>query len=681
MCAVRSKNALPRAQFSGNMPISKSISKPLQAQAVHVIQVFHQTAMQRGMHVEQIGYVQSAAGAGRLDSAGAENALNPQAAVHPGAVIATPAGGHAEIVFEDGTTLSLGELSSLEIRHYAHAHDAPGSWSLDLALNQGTFRILSGQIADNADGGIRLHTPSAMVLLDQHGGDITVHDELTQVGSPADHGPGPLVTTAVGTTRVADGILDILPDGRFGEVRDYSDFEQAYFKVAAPLSNDPADTPHPADDQTDMPPADGHAGDGDDDVTALSWAIANDAALAASDETPDGTALLNLFTAYYGQAGVDKDMALSLFQSLDMAQGALANLDDGAAITAEVLQAIVANTEAEHPAGDDDTTRAPLFGEHEADLQGPFAHWDDPDEVLPRALAETGHEDDPLQTPTQPDDKPLPEVDQNGDGALAQGGPILLESNFSVADPVDDTSPPPAPEPPAKDGLDFDNDFRAPAPNMDFGGTPGYQANGAGFGGGPGHTNLLGGAEGDDLNGGVGDTPDPQPWEADPAQGPAGGTYDDWSATAEASETTTNQTFINVPEYSFGISFHTLKFGWLTIRVPVPVIKVHYTEQLISSETTTTTTYDDGALQSRTMTDADADGHWDQSASTLTYADGAQRSVTLFDQDDDGAWDTYEASLVYQDGEVANSDSGSYAEAPDDVLAYLALADDDSGPV
>lgn len=625
------------------------------------------------MQMDQIGFIQSAAGAGRISQAEAEHALGPQAAIHPGSIISTADGAHAEIVFEDGTVISLGDQSSLEVRHYSHASDAPGSWSMELSLHQGTFRILSGQIAENADRGIQLHTPSAMILMDEHGGNIVVHDGLVQVGSAALDAPGLLVTTAAGTARIADGILDIMPDGRFGEVRGYSDFEEAYFKSVAPLSGDPADEPSAHEDAQDQDSA------GPEDEMEPAHAFVAGPVADATGDAPDGEALLSLFTTYFGQMGANQGLAHSLFQQLAQAPALEGGL---ATATTEALQSLAANDGERNAPGDDDSALNRFLEDNEDALRDLFTRWTEKHEIQSTQLAETIQAGDATSLNAPQPLEPHVDAARDNDELLVQNEPGATptpDSGSGIVAPVDMPLSSPNPEPQMKNGEDFDGSYRVQNQDTDFNGNLNrFQAGKTDFGGSTDSHNLLGGGETDTLDDNAsGDAPTQESWSPEADQHPASPTYDDWSAAPESSETTTNDTYINVPEYSLSITYYKITLGWFTVKVPVPVIKVHYTEQLISSETTTTTSYNDGSVESQTMLDSDADGHWNQSSSTLTYGDGAQRTVTLFDQDDDGSWDSYETSLIYQDGEVASSDSGSYAEAPQELLDHLALAADD----
>lgn len=542
------------------------------------------------------------------------------------------------LAFADGTLVSLGEQSSLTISHYDTVGGDDAAGRLDLALVQGTFRIISGAIANHEGGQFTVSTDSAKVLMDGHGADVIVRAGLTQVGSPMPD-PHLLVSTPQGETLIQTqgGILDILPDGRASDVRGYTDFETAYLRASAPLADEAsngADRAHDADDASTATDAD----------PSPDRAQADDA--PHDNASVDGQDLLTLFTAYFGVDGLPQDLHGQLFQQ---AQGETAADQDDLSLsaTARLLDALD-----ELATGDSSQALRDFFADNGEDLISLVNNWMD---------SASGHAEEPTES--------APDLDQATATAQLDAEPHDQATEELIVQNSQDEGTLLAPDSSDLQAEDSQDNDVVLSPVLNASPDSSYKLQFAS----PAHsvqTVLQGGANDDDL--GTDDSSDASQDSVSPTLA-----YDSWDATAEASETQTTDTAIAVPHYSLQIEYCTVRVGWFSIKVPVPVIKVEYSQQIISSETTTTTSYADGATEVQTMIDSDADGHWNQSQSILTYDDGAQRTVTLYDSDDDGTWDSYETTLVYNDGQVASQISGNYAEASGDVLAHLALAEDD----
>ncbi|BBD06939.1 hypothetical protein [Desulfovibrio ferrophilus] len=564
-----------------------------------------------------------------------EQPLKTGGSVPAGAAVATSAGAHAEVAFTDGTIISLGEFSSFIIQNFSFQPSLPDQWGLDLHIDHGTFRITSGNIASNESQGIRVSSNTASIQMDEHGGDIVVRDGLTQVGSVMGSAPHLSVTTALGTATITTpgSIMDILAGGRIGGIRQYTDFERAYFKAAAPLSEEATH------EVIEAEVIDTGADQTHDDYAELST---SDFGTTYIDfEESDHQELLTLFETYFGTNGTTNGIAVTLFQGMDDGLSTTSGLDH---------DAVIATAEAPLPPADEspqDQTRSlynyaqDFFEDHGSDIASLFARWFGGGSRTETEVAEksSSEEETPSHVNSNAELDRSPDITlaaaTHGDGTEAELAPQPQSVPTSSTD---------------QDSADSNTMFpNSIVQNMVPANSP-FDS---------GSTTLIGGGVSDDLT-----------------QAPAN-PYDDWSSSPLDSETTTTDTHIFTPHYSLGIVYHTIRCGWFTIHIPIPVIRVEYSEQLISSETTTTTLYEDGATETQTMLDTDADGHWNQSSSNLLYADGTQRSVSLFDVDDDGTWDTYETTLIYQDGTTASSHAGDYAEAPDEILHHLALATDD----
>ncbi|MBU1001733.1 MAG: hypothetical protein KKE73_04350 [Proteobacteria bacterium] len=579
---------------------------------------------------------------------GLEQEAGPGAGIPTGASLCTSAGAHAEAVFTDGTVISLGELSSLVVLNFSFNPDQPDHWTLNLHLNQGTLRITSGSIASNHEGGIHISSDMAGIRMDEHGGDILVRDGLTQVGSSMTDSPQLLVTTALGTATIDSqgSILDILAGGILGIPREYSNFEWAYFKAAAPLLADTTDeatraeqTPSQEEDDTneDVGREAHHSSFGDADIHY--------------EDYGDGHNLLTLFETYFGDHGTAPGHALSWLQT----PGELVpttSLDAELGTTAEPTLAMTAPHESPFEA----------HGEHAQTLFGYVRELlenqhDELSSLFNRWLGGNGQEQTEVAEDA-PHENGTEEL--SGTTAAMQSSPDFIDQNNAQSSPRNDSyDTADSYLSPGAEAMDSSSSMES-ANNIFQNSCP--QNSAPVFRFSPDSEALFGGSESDDLTQAE-DTPD----------------YDAWNASALSSETTTSDTTISVPQYSLGFEFIRIHVGWFYISIPIPVIKTEWTQEIISSETTTTTLYDDGATETQTMFDSDADGNWDQSTSNLLYDDGTQRIVSLYDADDDGNWDSYETSLIYSDGTTAASDSGDYAQACDEVLAQLALAADEPG--
>lgn len=591
---------------------------------------------------------------------GLEQQVQPGMGLPVGAIICTHAGAHAEVVFADGTVVSMGEHSNLAVQGISFNPGQPTLWHLNLHSDQGTFRIVSGSIASNHGGGIQFSSDTAGIQMDNYGGDIIVRNGLTQVGSSMTDTPHLLITTALGTASIdtSGNILDILGGGILGEAREYTNFERAYFKSAAPLSADAPDEPgstgqaHDEIDAHETSSSDfqfGSFGDVDHHDSDFGNADHHGGNLGGVD----GQSLLTLFEAYFGENGTSHGLAVSLFE----------NMGDhlpSSGLDGEALTTTIASSLAWSPLSDTGDAQPSTHGEHTYSwLSSLQEHFEDQHHELASLFSRWfGGGSDGETTQMVNDDTPGNGYEQSHvtDTTLYDGPDVLAQTDYSQdgSSTTDSTlssgeeSLPASSNHEAADST-LKNSFHASNPVYLH-----FNVNTDG---------LFGGSGSDDLT------------HSDDT--PTTPNYDDWNASAVSSESTTNDTTISVPHYSLGIDYIRVHIGWFTISVPVPVITVNYSQQLISSEATTVTQYDDGATETQTMLDSDADGHWNQSTSTLLYADGAQRSVSLFDTNDDGHWDAYETSLVYNNGTQAATDSGHYADAPDDLLAHLALAADD----
>ncbi len=131
--------------------------------------VFPPAAQAGGAHEatdapDGIALVKRVSGSAQLWRAGASQALKEGQTLAATDRVQTGADGTAALVFRDGTRLTLGHSSDLQLRRYAFAPkaDGCGDCAFDIYLSKGQAVYASGKIGKLAPQSVQLETPNAV---------------------------------------------------------------------------------------------------------------------------------------------------------------------------------------------------------------------------------------------------------------------------------------------------------------------------------------------------------------------------------------------------------------------------------------------------------------------------------------------------------------------------------------
>lgn len=91
--------------------------------------------------------------------------------------VATGPGERMQVLFADGTTITLGPSSELDVDSFVFDRQA-GTAQLSASLRRGFFRIIGGQTA-RTSGGVTLATPFGTVTVDHGAADLSLGDAET----------------------------------------------------------------------------------------------------------------------------------------------------------------------------------------------------------------------------------------------------------------------------------------------------------------------------------------------------------------------------------------------------------------------------------------------------------------------------------------------------------------------
>ena len=185
-----------------------------------------------------IGVVLAANGEVVLKSASGVRVAESGTAVYRGEELVTGPGSNAEIRFQDDTLLSQGSDSSISLDDYVFDADESAS-ELLFKMGQGTFRLVTGKIAEQNPERFKVGTPLATIGIR---GTTTVHKILP--GGEEKHGveeihsgKALLVQSVDGTIRVIDSpqaLVDIAASGQISTVRAMTVQELNSFRDIAP---------------------------------------------------------------------------------------------------------------------------------------------------------------------------------------------------------------------------------------------------------------------------------------------------------------------------------------------------------------------------------------------------------------------------------------------------------------
>lgn len=190
----------------------------------------------------QVGKVVTVSGEVTAEAAGASRILTVDAPVYQDDVLATETGERVEVLFNDGTRLSQGENSRLHIDTYVFDSAAPDASSMLLNAAEGTFRTITGKIAEQNPENFTIKTPLATLGIR----GTTVLSHITpdhEIHGPEfiDEGKAFVLIDNLGNIRfITDHepvkVIDVRPDEPAGFQRILTQDEFLFFEQQVPIS-------------------------------------------------------------------------------------------------------------------------------------------------------------------------------------------------------------------------------------------------------------------------------------------------------------------------------------------------------------------------------------------------------------------------------------------------------------
>jgi hypothetical protein len=111
---------------------------------------------------DEIGHVSRVQNSAWALSTGTNRSLEPGSPVYTDDVLSTGNGARLEVVFADGTSLTLGQNAVIEVDGYAYEPESEsGSAAWDIL--SGAFLMVTGQIAKSSPEDVSIRTPVAYV--------------------------------------------------------------------------------------------------------------------------------------------------------------------------------------------------------------------------------------------------------------------------------------------------------------------------------------------------------------------------------------------------------------------------------------------------------------------------------------------------------------------------------------
>lgn len=195
------------------------------------------------MSAAAIGTIVSApGGAEAVGSDGTLRALSADSPVYQGDTILTRDGA-VEILFNDGTRLSQGAQGEVVVDEFVYTPGSGGSVLLE--MTKGTFRMVTGKVADESPDGVSVETPLATIGIR---GTTTFH-EIPPDGGPESHGaedltPGHslLFTDTLGNSQILTfegGLVSFTPGLPMAAARPATTDELTRLRTGTPLTTDP----------------------------------------------------------------------------------------------------------------------------------------------------------------------------------------------------------------------------------------------------------------------------------------------------------------------------------------------------------------------------------------------------------------------------------------------------------
>ncbi|NDV25343.1 FecR domain-containing protein [Desulfovibrio sp. JC010] len=187
-----------------------------------------------------IGVVTAAEGEVFAKSDSGMRALEPGSEIYQGEDLVTGSGGNVEVRFMDDTLLSQGADSTISLDDYVFDPSGAESPDLMFKMAQGTFRVVTGKIAEQNPERFKLGSPLATIGIR---GTVVVSEISPggeKIGVEDIHGGKALLVQGLdGSIRMIAsplGMVDISASGLLGDVRPMSMQELNSFRSIAPAS-------------------------------------------------------------------------------------------------------------------------------------------------------------------------------------------------------------------------------------------------------------------------------------------------------------------------------------------------------------------------------------------------------------------------------------------------------------
>ncbi|SDK59559.1 FecR family protein [Maridesulfovibrio ferrireducens] len=222
----------------------------------------------------EIGVVTGLTGQAYAESESGSRALEPGSPIFEGEDLITGPAGNVEVRFIDDTLLSQGANSRITLDDYIYDTSESSASELLLQITEGTFRVVTGKIAEQNPERFKVGSPLATIGIR---GTITVHEVIA--GGAEKHGVEEIhsgkaliiqsnITGGIRQIAQPQGIVEVFASGALGLVRPLSMQELQEFRGIAPanirqeqeiLNQQDEDEDTPDDDQQD----EGEGQDGD----------------------------------------------------------------------------------------------------------------------------------------------------------------------------------------------------------------------------------------------------------------------------------------------------------------------------------------------------------------------------------------------------------------------------------
>lgn len=189
--------------------------------------------------MEPIGFVVAVQGEAHAAAGGEMRPLAAGDPVYQGDTLATGQAANIEIKFADGSILAQGPDASMALDGYVYDPDDHTACEQFFDAATGTFRMVTGAIAQANPEAVEIRTPLATIGIRGTGMDVIVREGHLKVGVFDYHQFDVVITTAQGTTFITDGnlIVEVYPDGTFSEPRPYTELEQYEILNMAPITS------------------------------------------------------------------------------------------------------------------------------------------------------------------------------------------------------------------------------------------------------------------------------------------------------------------------------------------------------------------------------------------------------------------------------------------------------------